>query len=197
MPAGSMTPHQAADDFRAKIAVMLPNWQSRGFWAMRDMEEGEKRIGIGPCPGSREVGSLIAHYIGVIPQPSPVPREAARFLVEAACFDLQSGIGKAGKMPTIKHIYDREDLDAATESGGAVPPEIQGLRDLVDTSYRVPKWMLSLRPTLDKGYVVPDPLTWNRTRDIVATEFQKYLEEDISAEEALARAEFQIDQLYR
>jgi ABC-type glycerol-3-phosphate transport system substrate-binding protein len=196
MPAGSMTPHQAADDFRAEIAVMLPNWQSRGFWAMRDMEHGEKHIGIAPCPGSTEVGSLLAHYIGVIPKTSPVPREAARFLVEAVCFDLQSGIGKAGKMPTIKYIYDRETASLDADSGGLVPPEIRELRDLVDTSYRVPQWMLSLRPTLDKGYVVPDPLTWNRARDILAIEFQKYLTEDIPAEEALARAERQIDKLY-
>jgi hypothetical protein len=56
--------------------------------------------------------------------------------------------------------------------------------------------MLSLRPTLDKGYCVPDPITWNRVRDIVGIEFQKYLNEDVSAGEALARAKKQIDRLY-
>ncbi|MDH4179683.1 MAG: extracellular solute-binding protein, partial [Armatimonadota bacterium] len=40
MPAGALTPYQAADDFRAKIAVLFPNWQSRGFWAIKGMEEG-------------------------------------------------------------------------------------------------------------------------------------------------------------
>jgi ABC-type glycerol-3-phosphate transport system substrate-binding protein len=198
MPAGAMTPHQAADDFRAKIAVLLPNWQSRGFWAMRDMPEGEQRIGIGPCPGSREVGSLLAHYIGVIPKASPVPREAARFLVEAICFDLQPGIAKAGKMPTVKCIYDRHRPDASPAASDAAPREIQALRDLVDPAYQVPGWMLTLRPTLDLGYVVPDPIRWNRVRDIVAIEFQKYLsDDDIAAEEALARAERQIDRLYQ
>ncbi len=95
-------------------------------------------------------------------------------------------------MPTIKHIYDREG--PGTQE--AVAPEIQALRDLVDTGYRIPEWMLSLRPTLDKGYVVPDPMKWNRVRDILAIEFQKYLIEDTPAEEALARAERQIAKLY-
>ncbi len=193
MPAGALTPYQAADDFRAKIAVFFPNWQSRGFWAIKGMEEGEKHIGIGPCPGSRTVGSLIAHYIGVIPKASPVPREAAQVLLEAICFDLQPGIAKAGKMPTIKYIYDRQRAAYQPEP---VPPAIAELRALVDPSYRVPDWMLSLRPTLDLGYCVPDPLKWNRVRDIVGIEFQKYLDEDISAEEALARAERQIEKLY-
>jgi hypothetical protein len=193
MPAGALTPYQAADDFRAKIAVLFPNWQSRGFWAIKGMPEGEKHIGIGPCPGSTRVGSLIAHYIGVIPKASPVPREAAQVLLEAICFDLQPGIVKAGKMSTIKHIYDRQMTAYLPEPA---PSAIAELRTLVDPSYRVPDWMLSLRPTLELGYCVPDPLRWNRVRDIVGIEFQKYLDEDISAEDALARAERQIDKLY-
>ena len=193
MPAGALTPYQAADDFRASIAVLFPNWQSRGFWAIKGMQDGEKHIGIGPCPGSEEVGSLLAHYIGVIPTSSPVPREAALVLLEAFCFDLQPGIVKAGKMSPVKHIYDRQDQAIGSRP---VPERIQGLRDLVDPTYRVPDWMLSLRPTVEKGYCVPDPLTWNRVRDIVGIEFQKYLSEDITAEEALARAERQIDKLY-
>ncbi len=194
MPAGALTPYQAADDFRAKIAVLFPNWQSRGFWAIKGMEDGEKHIGIGPCPGSRKVGSLIAHYIGVIPKASPVPREAAHVLLEAICFDLQPGIAKAGKMSTIKHIYDHHTPGYDPEP---VPPEIAELRALVDPSYRVPEWMVSLRPTLELGYCVPDPLRWNRVRDIVGIEFQKYLDEDISAEESLARARRQIEKLYQ
>jgi len=193
MPAGALTPYQAADDFRAKIAVLFPNWQSRGFWAIKGMEDGEKHIGIGPCPGSREHGSLLAHYIGVIPQASPVPREAARVLVEAICFDLQPGIVKAGKMSPIRCIYDRQAPDYQPRPA---PAEIEELRSLVDPAYRVPEWMMSLRATVDKGYCAPDPLTWNRVRDIVGIEFQKYLTEDISAEQALARAKRQIDKLY-
>ena len=193
MPSGALTPYQAADDFRAGIAVLFPNWQSRGFWAIKGMENGEQHIGIGPCPGSEEVGSLLAHYIGVIPKSSPVPREAALVLLEAFCFDLQPGIVKAGKMSPIKHIYDRQGEAVASEP---LPPRIRELRDLVDPTYRVPDWMLSLRPTVDRGYCVPDPLTWNRVRDIVGIEFQKYINEDVSAQEALARAERQIDKLY-
>jgi ABC-type glycerol-3-phosphate transport system substrate-binding protein len=49
---------------------------------------------------------------------------------------------------------------------------------------------------VDKGYCIPDPLTWQRVADIVGIEFQKYLTEDISAEDALARAKRQIDRLY-
>ena len=194
MPAGALTPYQAADDFRAKIAVLFPNWQSRGFWAIKGMEDGEKHIGIGPCPESNKVGSLLAHYVGVIPRASPVPREAARVLVEAICFDLQPGVAKAGKMSTIKYIYDRQDPDSRPNPA---PPAIEELRKLVEPSYRVPGWMLSLRPTVDLGYCVPDPITWNRVRDIVGIEFQKYLSEDITAEEALARAKRQIDKLYQ
>jgi len=193
MPAGALTPYQAADDFRAKIAVLFPNWQSRGFWAIKGMEDGEKHIGIGPCPGSAEAGSLVAHYVGVIPKASPVAREAARVLLEAFCFDLQPGVAKAGKMATIKYIYDRQQPESAP---GVAPPEIEGLRKLVDPSHQVPDWMMSLRPTVDKGYCVPDPLTWYRVSDIVGIEFQKYLSEDVSAEEALARAKRQIDKLY-
>jgi len=193
MPRGALTMHQAADDFRAKIAVLFPNWQSRGFWAIRAMAEGEKQVGIGPCPGSKEHGSLVAHYIGVIPKASPVPKEAVRVLLEAICFDLQPGIAKAGKMPTIKYIYDRQ---AADHRSGALPPEIGALRSLVAPDYRVADWMMSLRPTVDLGYCIPDPLNWQRVADIVGTEFQKYLSEDIPAEEALARAQRQIDELY-
>jgi len=193
MPAGALTPYQAADDFRAKIAVLFPNWQSRGYWAIRGMEDGEKHIGIGPCPGSKQVGSLLAHYVGVIPQASPVPREAARVLLEAICFQLQPGVAKAGKMPTIKYIYDRQHPDYRPQPA---PPQIEGLRELVAPDYRLPDWMMSLRPTLDKGYCVPDPIRWNRVRDIVGIEFQKYLSEDISAEEALRGAQRQIDKLY-
>jgi ABC-type glycerol-3-phosphate transport system substrate-binding protein len=193
MPSGALTPYQSADDFRAGIAVMFPNWQSRGFWAIRGMEKGEEHIGIGPCPGSREAGALVAHYIGVIPKASPVPREAARVLVEAICFALQPGVAKAGKMSTIRYIYDRQGPDYRPEPA---PAEIEQLRSLVDRDYRVPQWMLSLRPTVDKGYCVPDPMRWNRVRDIMGIEFQKYLNEDISAEEALARAKRQIDKLY-
>ena len=193
MPKGALVPHQAADDFRAQIAVLFPNWQSRGFWAIRQMEEGERHIGIGPCPGSKEVGALVAHYIGVIPVASPVPKEAARVLVEAICFDLQPGVAKAGKMAVVHHIYDRQLPEYKRP---AAPPEIQALRDLIDPTYRVPDWMVSLRPTVDRGYCIPDPLTWQRVADIVGIEFQKYLAEDIPAEEALARAKRQIDRLY-
>jgi ABC-type glycerol-3-phosphate transport system substrate-binding protein len=194
MPAGALTPYQAADDFRAGIAVLFPNWQSRGFWAIKGMQDGAQRIGIGPCPGSREVGSLVAHYIGVIPKASPVPREAARVLLEAICFDLQPGIAKAGKMSTIKWIYDRQDPHRASRPAAA---RIQALRDLVDPRYRVPEWMMTLRPTVDLGYCVPDPIRWTRVSDILGIEFQKYLSENISAEEALARAKRQIDKLYQ
>ncbi len=193
IPKGSLTPYQSADDFRAKIAVFFPNWQSRGFWAMREMPEGEKRIGIGPVPGSEKAGALVAHYIGVIPKASPVPKEAARVLLEAFCFDIQNGVGKAGKMIVINYPYQRQ------QPGGAPPaaPEIAQLRALVDPHYRVPAWMLALRPTVDKGYCIPDPLNWSRVADIVGIEFQKYLNEDIGAEVALGRAKGQIDALYR
>jgi ABC-type glycerol-3-phosphate transport system substrate-binding protein len=194
MPRGALTMHQAADDFRARIAALFPNWQSRGFWAIREMKEGEKHVGIVPCPGSKRYGSLLAHYIGVIPKASPVAREAVQVLLEAICFDLQPGIAKAGKMCTIRHIYDRQ---AAGFRARPVKPEIEALRALVDPRYRVPAWMMSLRPTVDKGYCIPDPLTWQRVADIVGTEFQRYLSQDISAEEALARARRQIDELYR
>lgn len=193
-PAGALTPYQSADDFRAQIAVLFPNWQSRGFWAMREMEHGHEHIGIAPCPGATEVGSLLAHYIGVVPEPSPVPREAARVLVEAICFDLQPGVVKAGKMSPIRYIYDRQHPEYRPEP---VPDAIRELRALVDPEYRIPDWMLSLRPTLDQGYCVPDPLTWNRVRDILAIEFQRYLSEDVPAEDALARAQRQMDKLYR
>ncbi len=108
MPKGALTPYQSADDFRAKIAVFFPNWQSRGFWAIREMKDGEKHIGIGPAPGSKRTGALLAHYIGVIPKASPVAREAARVLLEAFCYDLQPGVGKAGKMIVINYPYQRQ-----------------------------------------------------------------------------------------
>jgi ABC-type glycerol-3-phosphate transport system substrate-binding protein len=193
MPKGALTPYQSADDFRAKIAVFFPNWQSRGFWAIREMKDGEKHIGIGPAPGSKQVGALVAHYIGVIPKASPVGKEAARVLLEAFCFDLQPGVGKAGKMLVIGYPYARQRPDYQPDR---VSPEIASLRALVEPTYRVPAWMLSLRPTVDKGYCIPDPLTWQRVADIVGIEFQKYLAEDISAEDALARAKRQIDRLY-
>ncbi|UCC68166.1 MAG: hypothetical protein JSV79_13835, partial [Armatimonadota bacterium] len=117
----------------------------------------------------------------------------ARVLVEAFCFDLQPGVAKAGKMSTIKHIYDRQTAGAPQQPAA---PEIEELRELVAPAYRVPDWMMSLRPTVDKGYCVPDPLTWYRVSDIVGIEFQKYLSEDIPAEEALGRAKRQIDRLY-
>lgn len=198
MPKGALTPYQSADDFRAKIAVFFPNWQSRGFWAIREMPDGEKHIGIGPAPDSKRVGALVAHYIGVIPKASPVPKEAARVLLEAFCYDLQPGVGKAGKMIVINYPYER-----GVGRGGPrvpvvqVPPRIAALRALVDPSYRIPAWMLSLRPTVDKGYCIPDPLTWARVSDIMGVEFQKYLNEDIPASEALARAGRQIEELYR
>ena len=193
MPKGALTPYQSADDFRAKIAIFFPNWQSRGFWAIREMKDGEKHIGIGPAPGSKQVGALVAHYIGVIPKASPVGKEAARALLEVFCFDLQSGVGKAGKMPVIDYPYARQQPGYQPDR---VSPEIASLRALVEPAYRVPAWMLSLRPTVDKGYCIPDPLTWQRVADIVGIEFQKYLTEDISAEDALARAKRQIDRLY-
>jgi len=202
MPKGALTPYQSADDFRAKIAIFFPNWQSRGFWAIRSINEsqppgsheGEKRIGIGPCPGSERVGALVAHYIGVIPKTSPVPKEAARVLLEAFCFDLQAGVGKAGKMMVIHDPYRRRDPDYRPEDA---PPEIASLRALTDASFQIPEWMEALRPTVDKGYCIPDPLNWTRVSDIVGIEFQKYLNEDIPASEALARAKRQIDVLYR
>lgn len=194
MPKGALTPYQSADDFRAKIAVFFPNWQSRGFWAIREMKDGEKHIGIGPAPGSKTAGALVAHYIGVIPKASPVAKEAARVLLEAFCYDLQPGVAKAGKMIVINEPYARQMyLDRFT---APVPPSIARLRSLVDPTYRLPEWMLALRPTVDKGYCIPDPLTWQRVADIVGVEFQKYLNEDTPATEALAGAKRQIDQVY-
>jgi ABC-type glycerol-3-phosphate transport system substrate-binding protein len=193
IPQGALTIYQSADDFRAGIAVMFANWQSRGAWAMRTMPEGEERIGIGPCPGSEEVGSLLAHYVGVIPKASPVPAEAARLLLEAIVYDLQPGVVKAGCMSPIKHIYDQHRPGYGQE---VVPASIQRLRDLVDADFRVPAWMIPLRPTVERGYVIPDPLTWQRVSDIMGVEFQKYLREEIPAEEALGRAKRQIDALY-
>ncbi len=189
MPKGALTPYQSADDFRAKIAVFFPNWQSRGFWAMREMKDGPKAIGIAPVPGKN--GALLAHYIGVIPKASPVPKEAARVLLEAVCFDLQNGVGKAGKMVVINYPYDRQQGHVAPAS-----PVIRKLRDLVPP-YQVPAWMLALRPTVDKGYCIPDPLTWSRVADIVGIEYQKYINENTSAKDALARAQRQIDALYQ
>ena len=194
IPPGALTPNQAADGFRAKIAVMFPSWQSRGLWAMRDLEEGEKHIGIVPCPGDVEGGALLCHYIGVVPKSSPVPREAARVLLEAICFDLQAGVTKEGKMPVIRHLYERQERDRKPRR---VAPEIEALHDLVDPSYRLPDWVMLLRPAVDPGYCVPDPLTWQRVADIVGIEFQRYLTEEISAEEALLRARKQIDPLYQ
>jgi hypothetical protein len=49
---------------------------------------------------------------------------------------------------------------------------------------------------VDLGYCVPDPSTWQRVSEIVGIEFQKFLHEDVSAEEALGRAQRQIDRLY-
>ncbi len=193
IPRSALIPNQAADSFRSKMAVFFPSWQSRGYWAIRDMEDGEQRIGIGLCPGSAEVGSLLCHYIGVVPKASPVPREAARVLLEAICFDLQAGVAKDGKMPVIGHIYDRQDPERQSRP---VAPEIAALRDLVDTEYRLPDWMMTLRPTIDLGYCVPDPLTWQRVTSIVGVEFQKYLAEDVTAAEALSRAQRQIHELY-
>jgi len=193
MPKGALTPYQSADDFRAKIAVFFPNWQSRGFWAIREMKDGEKHIGIGPAPGSRKAGALVAHYIGVIPKASPVAREGARVLLEAFCFDLQPGVGKAGKMIVIDYPYTRQRSGYRPDH---VSKQIASLRALVDPAYRLPAWMESLRPTVDKGYCIPDPLTWQRVADIVGVEFQKYLNEDIPATEALARAKRQIDAVY-
>ena len=194
MPKGALTPYQSADDFRAKIAVFFPNWQSRGFWAIREMKDGEKHIGIGPSPSSKRVGALVAHYIGVVPKASPVAKEAARVLLEAFCYDLQPGVGKAGKMIVINYPYDRQRSDYHPAEA---PKEIAALRSLVDAKYRLPEWMLALRPTVDKGYCIPDPLTWQRVSDIVGIEFQKYLNEDITAEEALGRAKRQMEELYR
>jgi ABC-type glycerol-3-phosphate transport system substrate-binding protein len=194
MPKGALTPYQSADDFRAKIAVFFPNWQSRGFWAIREMKDGEKHIGIGPSPGSKEVGALVAHYIGVVPKASPVAKEAARVLLEAFCYDLQPGVGKTGKMIVINYPYARQLPGYRPPS---VPKDIASLRSLVDPKYRLPEWMLALRPTVDKGYCIPDPLTWQRVSDIVGIEFQKYLNEDITAGEALGRAKRQMEELYR
>ncbi len=193
MPKGALTPYQSADDFRAKIAIFFPNWQSRGFWAIREMKDGEKHIGIGPSPDSNRVGALVAHYIGVIPKASPVAKEAARVLLEGFCYDLQPGVGKAGKMIVIKYPYQRQQPGYRPP---ALPRSIASLRTLVDPGYRLPAWMQSLRPTVDKGYCIPDPLTWQRVADIVGVEFQKYLNEDISAKDALARAKRQMDRLY-
>jgi hypothetical protein len=97
-------------------------------------------------------------------------------------------------MPVIKYLYTRQAPEYRPQS---VPERIAKLRELVDPKYRAPKWMLALRPTVDKGYCIPDPLTWQRVSDIVGVEFQKYLNEDVSAEEALGRAKRQIDELYR
>jgi hypothetical protein len=97
-------------------------------------------------------------------------------------------------MSTIKWIYDRQDPHRASRPAAA---RIQALRDLVDPRYRVPEWMMTLRPTVDLGYCVPDPIRWTRVSDILGIEFQKYLSENISAEEALARAKRQIDKLYQ
>ena len=210
MPKGALTPYQSADDFRAKIAIFFPNWQSRGFWAIRSINEsagvkrppadgsltpGERQIGIAPCPGSREVGALLAHYIGVIPKASPVRKEAVQVLLEAFCYDLQPGVGKAGKMIVINEPYYRQMyLDRIT---ARVPAPIAKLRSLVDPKYHVPQWMIALRPTVDKGYCIPDPLNWQRVADIVGVEFQKYLNEDIPASEALGRVKRQMEELYR
>jgi hypothetical protein len=135
----------------------------------------------------------VAHYIGVIPKASPVAKEAARALLEAFCYDLQNGVGKAGKMLVIDYPYARQRPGYHPDR---VAPEIAKLRALVDPKYRIPDWMLSLRPTVDKGYCIPDPLTWQRVADIVGIEFQKYLNEDLPATEALARAKRQIDAVY-
>jgi hypothetical protein len=140
------------------------------------------------------VGALVAHYIGVVPKASPVAKEAARVLLEAFCYDLQPGVGKAGKMIVINYPYDRQRSDYHPAEA---PKEIAALRSLVDAKYRLPEWMLALRPTVDKGYCIPDPLTWQRVSDIVGIEFQKYLNEDITAEEALGRAKRQMEELYR
>jgi ABC-type glycerol-3-phosphate transport system substrate-binding protein len=209
MPKGALTPYQSADDFRAKIAIFFPNWQSRGFWAIRSINEsvgpglarapgaltpGERQIGIGPALDSRRVGALVAHYIGVIPKASPVRKEAVQVLLEAFCYDLQPGVGKAGKMIVINEPYYRQMyLDRRT---ARVPAPIAELRSLIDPNYHVPQWMIALRPTVDKGYCIPDPLNWQRVADIVGVEFQKYLNEDIPASEALGRAKRQIDALY-
>ncbi len=57
--------------------------------------------------------------------------------------------------------------------------------------------MLALRPTVDKGYCIPDPLTWTRVADIVGIEYQKYINEDISAKDSLTRAKRQMEALYK
>ena len=166
-PSGVLQ-YGAPDDFKSGIAAFFPHWQSRGLWAVDVL--GKENVGIIPSPDSARVGSLIATHGGIIPKCSPVKREAAQVLIEGVCDIMQPGVARIGKMPVIRSAYAHPDI---------------------------PKWMRDLLPGLDEGYTTPDAISSFRIFELVAIEFQKFLEDDsITAEQALAAARERLVKVY-
>ncbi|MFQ6047856.1 MAG: ABC transporter substrate-binding protein [Phycisphaerae bacterium] len=192
---------QSDKDFMAGLAVFYPHWQSRGCFAMRDLPDAE--IAIWPVPGAEQAGSLVSCYGALIPKPSPVKRQAARFAYQCLSQWIQPAVALSGKMPPVATVYERgfePDPPWLQKLRRAVGADRPAWLQTVEQLYRqaeLPRWMLDLRPALKKGYSFPDQLMWPKVNRELAIEFQRYLDgRYTTAAEALAALQKSVDALY-
>jgi ABC-type glycerol-3-phosphate transport system substrate-binding protein len=145
-----MNTYGAADDFKAGLTAMYPNWQSRGLWALRN-ENLKGKVGFAPLPDATRVGSLICVYGGFILKGTKVQQPAAAFLTEAMCGYAQPDIIAAGKMPVRYDTYQEG---------------------------KVPDWMIDVGKTIDNGYTAPEPTIFSELAEFVSVAFHRYLASD-------------------
>ena len=151
----SLTKDGGPDDYKSGITSLFPNWQSRGFWVIRQNEELVDKVGWAPLPESQRVGSLFAFHGGVILRRTEVEKEAGQFLIEVMMGYAQKDIIAAGKMPVLRSQYKPENR-----------PD------------NMPDWMIEIGKTLENSYAAPEPTDFSEMAEFVTVAFQDFLDSD-------------------
>jgi len=151
----SLTRDGGPDDYKSGITSMFPNWQSRGFWVIRQNRDLADKVGWAPLPESHRVGSLFAFHGGVILRGTTVEKEAGQFLIEVMMGHAQRDIIGAGKMPVLRSQYKPENR-----------PD------------NMPDWMVEVGGTLDNSYPAPEPTDFSEMSEYVTVAFQNFLDSD-------------------
>ena len=148
---GSLNKDGGPDDFKSGVTSLFPNWQSRGFWAVRQNKELENAVAWAPLPESDRVGSLFCLYGAVILQGTKVEKEAVAFVTEVMNGYAQKDIVGAGKLTPLRSLY------------------VKG---------SVPDWMIEVSKTLANSYAAPESDMFVEVADFLAAALQDYLASD-------------------
>lgn len=151
----SLTKDGGPDDYKSGISSMFPNWQSRGFWVIRQNADLADKVGWAPLPEAHRVGSLFAFHGGVILRGTKLEKEAGMFLTEVMMGYAQDDIIGAGKMPVLRSKYKPENRPK-----------------------NMPDWMIEIGQTLGNSYSAPEPTDFAEMAEFVTVAFQNFLDSD-------------------